>query len=58
MTLESKPPCFLQIQPCGSLLQKFFQQGVYDSSFYPLVQAMNAFVGLRMQQQIGGLSSL
>jgi hypothetical protein len=25
MTPESKPPCFLQIQPCGSLLQKFFQ---------------------------------
>jgi len=30
--LESKPPYFLQIQPCGNLLQKFFQQGVYDSS--------------------------
>jgi len=22
---KSKAPCFLQIQPCGSLFQKFFQ---------------------------------
>jgi hypothetical protein len=32
VTPKSKPPCFLQIQLCGTLLQKNFQQGVYDSS--------------------------